>query len=337
MQTDSESTMQAWDYFQQLSMVDGRELRYASGFLQAQPERWFPGFAAHWLPLLHSLGSEIKIVDVSTSLSSTATSDYAFAALVDDEAVALVAENGDVEVLLDMLIPGSFEAAKDVAAEYLARRLVSSLARTWSSADASVVRFDPEMKIDGLNFSGSVRIRLQVSGTPVQIHLLLGRVLIDRLDQSWRRQVRSSQSFSSASWLCCEFARLFVPPSELPRYLQTGTKVDLEQIASDQVQILLNERSWLPGKLRRSETSFVIETIVGAVSNEPVPEGMTQLSIRLPALQVTAEQAADLTQPGAMLDTQIPLGTQVQLCVGGDEVGRAELCTFSGNFAMKVL
>ena len=43
MQTNSESSMQPWDVFQQLSAVDATELRYSAGFLRAQPERWFPG------------------------------------------------------------------------------------------------------------------------------------------------------------------------------------------------------------------------------------------------------------------------------------------------------
>ncbi len=146
------NTLTPWEPQRYLRRVSAQQVKFARGFLRCRPERWFPGFAAQWLPLAHSLGIELRIVEVQPFMGVPRGLDHGYCATVDGEAMAILLDIASAKVLRDAFVPGAPDSSHPVMIEYLARRLLSSLALSWSGPQASAVRFGDE----GADFVGQV-------------------------------------------------------------------------------------------------------------------------------------------------------------------------------------
>jgi len=300
-----------WDIHASLRQVSEIEAKFSKGFLRCRPEKWFPGFAAHWLPLAHSLGLELKILEVKPLMNYPVGLEVGYAASVDDEPLAIFMESEAAADLFQMLIPGSGEKSRGVLMEYLARRLLGSLALSWSGPESSVVQFDSEMKPDEVRFLGSVKIIVSISGKNFPVWISAGKILLEKLDGLWRRQLQSAvKADDNQSELHLEVARLAIPPSKLSDYLQSNTMVDLEVPVSDRVVLLKNGSSWLSARLCNVEGKLAFEISGEQVQSPILPEGTTCLSVELARIKLTNNQLSELSQNGAIWNTGIELDTQ---------------------------
>ncbi|RMG42586.1 MAG: hypothetical protein D6719_06105 [Candidatus Dadabacteria bacterium] len=337
-ETQEEVALQPWNPTEYLRKVDEWEARLSRGFLRCEPAKWFPGYATSWLPLAHSLGIEVRIRETKPVLSAPAGLDTAFAATVDDEPLGLFMDASSTRVLLDAVVPGASSQASDVVLEYLARRFISSLAITWSGPESSVVLFDSEINPRAIREAGAVKVTIEVNGNRIVLWLALGRVLVERLDGLWRRQVQSVSRLPHAEKLVrIGIAQLAVPPAMLGDYLKSGTIVDLEVPVSDTVVLRTEGTDWLPARLCEVDGKFGVEVVTGPVSPSSLPEGTTRLAIELGTENIPAGVSAELSQVGAIWQTAIPVADRVQLVINDEKVGEARLCVYQGRFAINVI
>jgi hypothetical protein len=133
-----------------------------------------------------------------------------------------------------------------------------------------------------------------------------------------------------------EIAHLGVPPQMLSDYLTKGTVIDLEVRASDTLIVRYGTKPWMPARMVEVGGKFGCEIVSGVLSAPAVPEGTTRLSVELTSVNLDSTHIAELSQPGAILVTDIPLGEMVNLVINGDKVGEARLCVYEGRFAIEV-
>lgn len=327
-----------WDPNRSLRKVDPMEAQLSRGFLRCRPEKWFPGFATHWLPLAHSLGVELKVLEVKPVMAAPKGMELGFAASVDDEPLAIFLDPQSADGLLELVVPGAGQGGRAVVAEYLARRLVTSLAACWSGSEASVVRFDPALNPHNLRYIAAVKLTFSLNGNPCTVWLLAGKLLIERMDGLWRRQLcAASKEHPDSATVHLELAHLTVPPSNLADYVTPGTTIDLEQPVTDQLALVMNDSYWLACRMCNLDGVLGIEVTAASVAPALLPEGTTRLSIEFGTVQLSRDQMAELGQIGALWNTGVPLGDPVEMLVNGDSVGKATLATYEGRFAISVL
>lgn len=333
----SDLALNSWDPQRLLRKLDPAEARYSRGFLRCRPEKWFPSFATQWLPLAHSLGVEIKVLEVKPVLSSPRTLRFGFAGAVDDEAVAMLMDEPSYEVLLEAMAPGAVPQSGPIVAEYMARRFLSSLALAWSGPEASVVRFDRQVNPLDVPAVGAVKFSFEINGSSATVWFLMGKLLIERLDGLWRRQVRSSaKAGGGAVEVHLEIAQLAVPVSMLSDYTRPGSVIDLEVVSSDLVTLRHSGKGWLPGRLCALNGALGFEVISGPVASPVLPDGTTRLSIELTSVKFDPALLSEMAQVGAIWDTGVRLSDKVMLTINGDRVADATLCLFEGRFAISV-
>lgn len=332
------SGMTPWDPRTQLRQVDPQLARYSRGFLKARPERWFPGFASLWLPLTHSFGAEVRVLEVKTQLSWPTEGAYTFVASVDDEPLLTRIERDSARVLLEGLLPGTGFRAAEVFLEYLARRLLSTIGASWTGPQTSTIRFEPEMSPTDVRSMGAVRFQLQINGQSCVVWLILGNFLVDKLDTLWKRQQQAVQRSASADGgpVSLEVGQLAVPPNMLVDYTRSGALIDLEVPVSDLVSLRLPDNGRQSCRLVAVGESFGLEAIAGQTSNPPLPSGTTRLVVELPAVTLDATQISDLAVAGALIETGVPLSAVVRMTMNGQVVKEATLCTYEGRFAVSV-
>lgn len=327
-----------WDPRRALRKVDSDEARLSRGFLRCRPERWFPGFPAHWLPLAHSLGIEFKVLEVKPVLGPPRGLKRGFFCSVDDEPLGIYLDDISSSVILETVVPGANSHAVDIVGEYLARRLLVSLESSWSGPESAVVRFETERDPLSVRTAGAVKFTVDVNGSHSVIWIVLGKMLVERLDGLWRRQIRSSAKSGDGQMdLQAEVAQLAVPPAMLVEYLKAGTIIDLEIPLTDQVTLRLDGKPWLPARMCDIGGKFGIEVLPGPVTSSTVPEGSTRLSIVASQCVTDGLQIAEIAQMGAYWEMETPLSDVVAMVINRDRVAEAKLCSFEGRFALSVL
>ena len=320
-----------------LRRVDISEVRYSRGFLRSRPERWFPAFAGQWLPLAHSMGVELRVLEVRPVLAYPRTLKHGFVASVDDEPFGIFTDDTSLEVVIDAVVPEAVPNAREIVAEYIARRLLATLALSWSGPEASTVRFQGAVGLNEVSPVAAVKFGVELNGGPAVIWLLMGRLLAERFDGLWRRQIRSSTRVAEGSFeVKLEIGQLAVPPSMLVDYMRSGSVIDLEIVSSDLVTLRHSGKPWLPARLCSVNGNLGFEIVAGPVSSPALPDGTTRLAIEMASVTLDANQLAEMSQVGAIWDTDSPLSDKVSLSINNERVGGATLCLYEGRYAISV-
>lgn len=326
----------AWDPNRYLRQVDMAEASLSRGFLRCRPEKWFPGIAAHWLPLAHSLGVDLKVIEVKPVLSAPKGLSLSYAATVDDEPLAFLLDEEAANSILETVSPGGGRTASQLVLEYLARRLLSSLELSWSGPESSVVQFDSEMSVAAIRPRAAVKLTVAFNNTHCVLWIVLGKLLVDRLDGLWRRQVQAANRSEGSRLVHLEISQLAVPPSMLSEYTKAGALIDLEIPVSDTVALYDKNAPWLPVRLCRIEDKLGFEVVSGPVTPAKLPQGTTRLAIELGGFELSEGQSAELSQIGAIWQSTLAVSNNVSLVINQERVAVGELCTFEGRFAVKV-
>lgn len=329
--------VQIWEPRRTLRRVDPVDARLSRGFLRCHPEKWFPGFAAHWLPVTHALACEARLAEVKPVMVRPSAGDASFVGSVDGELLLLSVDAESAKALGEEFLPGSAAQASAAMVEYLMRRLLSTLALSWSGPESSTVRFEPDVSPSDVHVVASVRVCVNVNSVLCTVLIGLGQRMVDTFDGLWRRQVQSSSRVpQGSSPVRIELAQLAIPPQMLSDYLLKGTVIDLEIKASDSVTLRVGNRPWMPARLVAVGGVYGCEMIPGAISTPTVPEGTTRLSVELGTLTIDAQGIAELGQAGAVLVTELPLSERVSLVINQEKVGEGRLCVYEGRFALEV-
>ena len=348
--TASDSGVQSWDPHTSCKNVDSFEIRMSRGFLRSAPARWFPGLNSHWLPILHSTGIEFKVLEVAPLLTSAMIDLNELEALgawfIDDEPLVLYADSASRTTLAQAFIPNSSRYARKTVIEYLCRRVAISLQASWSGMESSRISYDSEFAYEDFRAQAWIRVRASINNEKVVFAFGLGRLLAEKLDGLWRRQIRpggnsalilNKQQRQGSNTVRFELARLSVAPQSLPAYLKAGSLIDLEIPLSTNLTLKLGEESWLTAALCCCDDRFALETVSLNPSALQVVEGATPLCIEFGSITVDSLTCAELEQPGAMIETGLPVSDLVQLSIRGEKVGRARLVRFEGRFALSIL
>lgn len=335
---DGGNGVDAWDPHASLRRIDPKEAHLSCGFLRCRPERWFPGFSGHWLPIQHSLGCEVRIVEAKPILTIPVGLETGFAGSVDGEPVLILFDQEAERIISDEIVPGGVPTAKEITLEYLSRRLLSTLALSWSGPESSAVRFERNMNTSTIASSGAIKLTLAINANNCTIWLALGRRLVERLDGLWRRQVQSSNRAAQGEvTVHLELVQLAIPPQMLSDYLKPNTVVDLEVRVSEIITLRFADRPWMSARLLDLNGKFGCEMLPQVPASAFPSEGVTRLTIELGSVSIDSQRLAELSQPGAVMATEIPLDNKVGLVVNGERVGNATLSTFEGRFAIQVV
>ncbi len=328
-----------WEPARELRHVSAQEVKLSRGFLCCEPQRWFPGFAAQWIPLGLSLGVELKLHGVKPHAHAPKGLEKGFAGTVDDEPIAMLLDAHSYKNLIAQLTPVAGIQAQNVLFQYLSRRLLTSLALSWSGPESSMVQFDDNLQAARVREAGAIQLELSINGTRFEVWILLGKFLVDRLDGLWKRQIRSTSNKDSGAQgaeLSLEISQLAVPPAMLPEYMKPGAVIDLEVALSERVSLRSKGKIWNLAKLVEVEGKFGFEVIDDLVPAPRLPEGTTRMSIELGRIKLDSAHLQEISRPGALCATEIPTSSNVNLIINDEKVAAAELLIYEARYAMRV-
>lgn len=336
-QGNNQVKLNPWKPNKLLRRYDPLEVRYSCGFLRCSPEKWFPGFAMQWQPLAHSLGVEFSLVETKPFIGGNHNFQYGFTGSIDDEPMCVFLEDDSAVALLEMIIPGARNKAREVVLEYLAMRLISSLALSWTGPESSLVKFESDIDPHSVRGIGGVKLQLNVNGTPITIWITMGKIMLEKMDGLWRRQLHSTIGTKIAPTnVRVEVGHLTVPPAMLSEYLKSGVFYDIEIPVSDSVTLIANDKAWLPARLGIVNNNFVVATVATTPPSVKIPAGATKLSFEFGITQLVPGMTAEVAQVGASFDTNIRVSDKVSIVVNNEKVGEAILRSYQGSLVISV-
>jgi hypothetical protein len=342
MTEQQEPILEVWQWRTSLQPIDLSALKLAKGFLRSRPERWFPQLASEWLPLFHSLSSELRVTEVTPERSVPEGLELGYGGSIDNESFGLFFDREAIRMAIDVVVPGAYPENRDIVLEYLARRILATLKSTWVGSEAIELLFDKRIDPFSIPIAGAVKVSFTIHGNEATIWLGLGKSVVERLDAMWKRQNQpvqktTTQVPSGVMTVFFEVAQLAVPPADLVQYTQPDTKIDLEVPLSDTIFIRTSERLLGSARMFQSDGKLAVETISMNPVQPILPEGMTRISVVLGKINVDSAVVQENVSPGTVWDTGIKLSDLVDMYLNGEIIARGKLSVYDDRFALNVL
>ena len=333
-----------WSPESMLKSLSSDEARYSRGFLSAHPSVWFPNLAEFWRPLFHSLSADVllrgfeKGFELPTALARTTVIE------ADGEPATIGMDRDTFEILAREIVPGCRAAAADVMVEYIERRLLSTLEKSWVGAEPLRLHYLAYDRRRKGTTAGVLGLMLEISGMPCTIWVAVGQRILERLDAEWRMMLLQRQKAKSKSLIAdqihsisVELIELAVPPAMLIDYMRSGTIIDLEIPVSDRVQIRVDDELWGEGQLCQFNGTFAVELAQTEVPARTFPEATTRVRIEIASTELDGQGLIEHSQQSAILITDTAIGARAALIISGEHVGDAVVGELDGRFALRVL
>ncbi|HMO01947.1 MAG TPA: hypothetical protein PKD37_01490 [Oligoflexia bacterium] len=327
-----------WHISSDVSTVSEREIRYSRGFSRCRPERWFPGFASHWLPLVVALGIEIKFEDIKPSLlfDEDFAKGYLFK-LFDSDLFLTIDRDSEIN-FVGAVIAGASKQAVEVALEYFARRFVVSLAHTWSGGDSPNQSFVGVRKSVPSGINASIKINFLFGSLPLTLQVGLSQQLVDLFDNLWRRQLISSQKTQDlrVDKISIEVCRVALDKRRLAAGFKSGDLIELAEADFGTYNLFANEQFLAAAKARVCQDRLALETAAIPLNLPQATPEQSLIKVCLNELKIAENEASEITQLGALIDTGEKISGKVKLYNEQKLVGEGILALADGKQVVQI-
>ncbi len=343
--SETETSLVIWDPVTQLKSVRGNEVRYSLGLLRGNPNTWFPSLANHWLPLFHAIGIDVRLVAIERELDFPEALSRISPFEVDGEISVIGCDEPSLRAIVDAVSPGCTGLAADVLFEYLERRLLTSLSKSWAGREPLHCYYISTEPADSAEIVASFCLVLEIGGESNRVWLGVGPRLAERLDQFSRvllneshpHRERVSSSESTHERVAVEVTTLAVPPALLIDYLRPGTTIDLQTPAGSGVLLRIGSFPWAQGELRYFNGKYAVEIASLDVPHEEIHPGTTRVSVEIAEAELDPLARLEHSQVGAIVLTKTSIGETCSVVISGEHVASGVLAIAEGRLVLNIL
>lgn len=334
-----DSNFREWNAAEDLPLICPEVIRFSKGFLRSKPEVWFPGFAAYWLPLLHTFDLSQEGVETTPLLDLSSVKGITFYGSIDGEMLTLVIPESLFDFIARVELPAASQTAKHLFVEYFARRFLTSIASSWSAQEGAEFQFHSDLGSPPVHCSAGVRLNFRLNGEMLSLIVGMSRVLLEKVDQLWITQtLQGVVNIDDSSRIRLVFGSTMLVPSEVGEVLSSGQTIPINSGGSEKIRLLLDDRPWLEGRLLRHEGGVAFETIREAAQVVEIEEGMTSVSFELGEVEMSRRDIHLLAQPGALHQfPQIAEQPKTHVYIADKKVGEGTLLAYESQLFVKLL
>ncbi len=322
-----------------LVALSDREVRYANGFLRCNPLRWMGSVKAQWSSLLESQNLELKFLEIKTSLSTEFNHAQLWHASVNSFPIACGCDSSTLDAIFSLVSGNLRMAGRAVVLDYFGRRLLGTLAMSWNGPafeSFQFVRDAGPYQVE--DWAASVQVRVEISGRQLSFCYFLSSYLLDVLDGMWIRQRLAAAKKQGELTLSLELGDLELSTAELQKLSGSGKVLPFNNVSFESVQLVSRtDNVVFGGRLVRLGNVFGVQILSGARSLPKPAESNSRLAFSLGQVKITAETYAEVSQPGALLKTEISLGSRVALVNAGIKYAEAVIAETDGRFVLVIV
>lgn len=318
-------------------------VRYGKGFLQAQPVSWFESLTSYWVPLFVSLNATIEIRSVTPFLEFPSDLERVVPFEVDGDLAIIGWNRAALGGVTDAVVTGMSDIAGEIVVEYLERRLLWTLSRSWSGRKAIECSYLSDGFGDEVEIGGAIRIALTMRGTPGELWFGVGPKLLETLDGFSRKKAaehlntKSKSILPESGLLRVVLAELAVPPALLLDFLQPNAVIDLQTTSSAPVLVFLGDLLWATGTLTQYNGRFAVEIGEIDIDKRMYPESTTRLQIQIADVKMEGPALREHYQVGATLLTTTELHNHAELIVSGESIAEVLVGVGANSLSARVI
>jgi len=334
-----DGNFQAWNASNFLERVDSFSVNYSKGFLQADIASYFKGIEQYWSSFFKLTAHPVEDFKIQQKIGFETSLFWQSLIEIDGKYGCIGIDQRSFDVLSKSVgDPSSFQGA-DIVIEYLARRLASTLEKTWVEDYTTPFLFLSKRPSQEESFVSTVLITFKLSGEEVTIHFGLDSLVTDSLDSISKKQhmIKDTGSSNDLVSVSIELVENAVEPAKLIDYLRAQALIDLETDISSKVILRVDSAFWAKGSLKLCKDSYVVE--IDGFNDEPKSfrEGATRMRVELSRLEMSKKELSLCRNIGSKMFVDSKVGDPVFILISGEHVASATLGSIDNTFALKVL
>jgi flagellar motor switch/type III secretory pathway protein FliN len=340
--------VEAWDVESAIEPIDSNFVRFSRGLFAKDFSKVFKKLYNHWKLFFFTLGLDIKKVRSKVSFGSLPEGTINFPFAVEGQkAYFSISENSLNLITSSFISSETKDLSKNLIADYLLRRFVSSLSLSWNLADK--ISFNC---ISGRDLQGSVndvkvliKVKLECSEQTIDFSIGLPLAVAEILDFSLRQETEAERRASRDSLgnvrqkLSFQLGSFTVPSDKLLDYLEPGSIIQLELPVND-LGLVKSETGQIlfRGKLVNVGGRWGLNIIdTSGKSRVDRKSGETIVDIEVSSLEIDFVEIGEYKQPGAIIVGDSDIAPKVSLKIGGEELATAILGTKEDLFVLEIL
>ena len=320
--------------------VQTAEVKFSRGFLAADLTLLFADFPQYWVSTFQSVGAEVQLVDVRRALYFPQELSRIVVVEINGESSVVGIDEMSQELICSTLASDALPIGQEILIEYLERRLLTTLTKSWNNPDPLFCYYLSSDWEDEVEILGGVELQFTINGRPASIWFGLGPRMLDELDRLWKRHLlrnAPSKFDDEVSTLTIDVAQLAVPPATLIDYLRAGTIIDLEVPREDIYTLSLNGQPWGRGRLCRYNRALAVEVVDMQPAQIQPTQGRTRVVVELARLEVDQNTLLEYRQVGSIIPFGKTIGSLVSVMINSEHVANALLGEVNGRLAMSVV
>jgi flagellar motor switch/type III secretory pathway protein FliN len=332
-----------WEPAVVLEKFNPLEVKYSRGLLRADPQRLFPNIKNHWLPFFHSTAADLVVTRSEIRFEFPPTFERILAIEVDNEPGVIGIDESSENSLIYALIPQCPERARDIVIDYLLRRFLSSLARSWTAPVPMPFYAVNEENESEVEVTASFLLQMTINNAPVSFAVGVGSKVAERLDEAWRGSLSSKDESGGAKKMQVDLAEVLVPAELLAEYLRPGGVMNLEIPTKPLVAVRVDGKFLGNATLGQigGRFGFKIKELQlrrnEQTSNVPGTKAVTKVRVELFKADLGNTTIGELRQIGAIFSSPHLLNTKVKLYIQDEMVGSALVGEINGKLALNIL
>ena len=326
----NDNDLRSWDPESILRRLSHQEARFSRGFLTSDPTRWFDSIEKHWVPLFHFLETDISFYRLQLGFDLPPYIERQRVFEIDGELAIMGMSTGAVDALVDKLEIASGSMATDVVLEYIERRILSSITRSWCAGAPLKCQYLSRQPRASVDVVGVVGLNLAIGDSACTVTLGLGPKAVEKLDILWKKQLLDDRRRRGENILraqiysvIIDLTELAVAPAMLIDYMRSGTLIDLEVPLSTSVLLRLDGRLWGEGELCQYNGNYAVVVKRVDLPARSFPEGTTKVRVEIGRVDLDHEGLVEHSQSGAVLVTGVSIDSNASLVISGENVATA--------------
>jgi len=310
-----------------------QEIRFGRGFLRADYLKIFSGLRAMWVPIFTANEVKFSITRVDADFQFPGELEHLFVAKADGETALIGIDRSSFETIGELFVNSTDRFGGSVLVDYLARRLLLTLARSWNASSApSELVFFGEADIGEVEIEGHLAIQCHTAAGDLSVHLGLGPELLQKLDLLAREQLTSSMNPSTRGrkhQLVIELGAL--DPAALRGSLEPGALIRTTLPHDSAVAIRFPDGTAMSGVLGQFNGRFAVQSL-----GEPVQRNEKAVVLELARGEITEEDLGLLRQPGAIFLSKTIVSGGASMMQADRLIARTSLGVLDENLVIAI-
>jgi len=339
-----EAYFNSWSPAEVIPVLSENDVHFGEGFLSASLEKLFHNIGYHWVSLITSLGAQVELLHVESSLDFPQQINRVVPFEVNGEVNVIGTKNETVRAIARQAVPEIPASGAEIVFEYLMRRFMTTLSKSWVGGTNTTCFYIPVERASQVEIVGVVNLLLNIDKEEHSIWIGLGPASTALVDATWKEHVAKTGSGVSSQIdgqpeVSLELPEISIESERVIDFLKDGTLIDLGIPFSGRILLRSGGHIIAYGNLFQHDGNFASRIVrdVNTQTSSIPPEGHLLITVEIARTKLAPGTFADGALVGKVILSKDEVKPTAKLLIGGEEVARADIGLSGDQILLRVI